>query len=73
MNLNIVEIHVNKQRVNVVAVLSFVFQYWKFLPQLAVVVAAAEYGYVVRSFGNIKGLLTFEDVKAKLTDGYDAS
>jgi hypothetical protein len=28
---------------------------------------------VVRSFGNIKGLLTFEDVKSKLTDGYDAS
>ena len=40
---------------------------------IAVVVAEAEHGYVVKSFGNIKGLLTFEDVKSKLTDGYDAS
>lgn len=40
---------------------------------LGVVVAECEHGYVVKSFGNLKGLLTYEDVKAKLTEGYDAS
>lgn len=40
---------------------------------LGVVVAECEHGYVVKSFGNLKGLLTYEDVKAKLTEAYDAS
>jgi ribosomal protein S1 len=40
---------------------------------VAVVAAEVEHGYVVKSFGNIKGLLTFEDVKSKLGDGYDVS
>jgi len=29
------------------------------------VVKKVEHGYVLRSFGNIKGLLTFEDIKQK--------
>ena len=38
---------------------------------VGVVVAEAEHGYVLTSFGNVKGLLTFEDVKAKLSESYD--
>ena len=40
---------------------------------VGVVVAECEHGYVVKSFGSLKGLLTYEDVKAKLTEGYDTS
>jgi len=40
---------------------------------VGVVVAETEHGYVMTSFGNVKGLLTYEDVKAKLTEGYDES
>jgi ribosomal protein S1 len=32
---------------------------------ISVVVKKVEHGYVLRSFGNIKGLLTFEDIKQK--------
>ena len=40
---------------------------------VGVIVAECEHGYVVKSFGSLKGLLTYEDVKAKLTDGYDTA
>ena len=40
---------------------------------VGVVVAEAEQGYVLTSFGNVKGLLTFEDIKAKLSESYDES
>lgn len=40
---------------------------------VGVIVSECEHGYVVKSFGHLKGLLTYEDVKAKLTDGYDTS
>ena len=38
-----------------------------------VVVAETEHGYVLTTFGNVKGLLTFEDIKAKLSENYDQS
>jgi len=40
---------------------------------IGVIVAANEHGYVVKSFGHLKGLLTFEDIKSKLTEDYDTS
>ena len=40
---------------------------------VGVVVAECEHGYVVKSFGALKGLLTYEDVKSKLTEEYDVS
>lgn len=40
---------------------------------VGVIVAETKHGYVVRSFGGIKGLLTFEDVKEKLTAAYDTA
>ena len=36
-----------------------------------VVVAETEHGYVLTTFGNVKGLLTFEDIKGKLSENYD--
>lgn len=38
-----------------------------------VVVSECEHGLVVKSFGSIKGLLTFEDIKLKEKGEYDAS
>jgi ribosomal protein S1 len=38
-----------------------------------VIVAETEHGFVTTTFGNVKGLLTFEDIKEKLSDGYDES
>ena len=40
---------------------------------VGVVVAHKEHGYVVRSFGNIKGLLNFDDVEEKLGKSYEKS
>lgn len=40
---------------------------------VGVIVAESEHGYVVKSFGNLKGLLTFEDIKEKLSKGHDSS
>jgi len=40
---------------------------------IGVIVAETEHGYVVKSFGNLKGLLTFEDVQSKLSKNYDTS
>jgi len=40
---------------------------------IGVVVAEKEHGYVIKTFGDIKGLLTFEDVQSKLSKDYDTS
>lgn len=40
---------------------------------IGVVVAKTEHGYVVTSFGGIKGLLTYEDVKSKQGEDYDTN
>jgi len=40
---------------------------------VGVVVSESEHGYVIKSFGNLKGLLTFEDIKEKLSKAYDSS
>ena len=40
---------------------------------VGVVVSDSEHGYVIKSFGNLKGLLTFEDIKEKLSKAYDLS
>ena len=40
---------------------------------IGVIVKESEHGYVVKSFGNIKGLLTFEDIKEKLGKAHDAA
>ena len=40
---------------------------------VGVVVAECEHGYIVKSFGSLKGLLTYEDVTSKLGEGYDAA
>lgn len=40
---------------------------------LGVVMAQTEFGFVMKTFGNLKGLLTLEDVKEKLGNDYDQS
>lgn len=40
---------------------------------MGVVVGQTEFGFVVRSFGNLKGLLTLEDVKDKMGKEFDQS
>jgi len=40
---------------------------------VGVIVAESEHGYVVKSFGNLKGLLTFEDIKEKLAKAQDSA
>ena len=40
---------------------------------MGVIVGQTEYGYVVTSFGNLKGLLTLEDVKEKMGKEFDQS
>lgn len=37
---------------------------------VGVVVSKTEHGYVLRTFGGIKGLLTFDDVKEKTEENY---
>ncbi len=39
---------------------------------LGVIVSETEHGHVVRFFGGLKGLLTFEDIKQKYSGSFDA-